>query len=62
MQAANADVFESWVADVVERWLSSEGAPASETDQFGETVPEYALRDYSCTRGNVVRRICFQSL
>lgn len=46
LQAANADVFESWIADVVGRWLSCEGDHTNHTDQFGETIQEYTLRDY----------------
>ena len=55
LQAANADVFESWIADVVERWLSSEGEPTEYTDQFGWTaVQDYVLRDYQGKCGSAL--------
>jgi len=54
LQAANADVFESWIADAVERWLSCEGEPTGHTNQFGETTQEYTLRDYQGKCGSAL--------
>ena len=45
LQAANADIFEAWIFDVVDRWLSP-GEDTTEHDyQLGEAGLEYELRD-----------------
>ena len=68
MQAANADVFESWIYDVVERWLSSDNIEYKLSDYKGKRnrenlLPEFVVRDlYSdfrlfADRSNALRLI-----
>ena len=55
MQEANADIFDSWIANVVEEWFHPPPPPktsAPQFDQFGEEwkTPEM-IKDYQGKRG-----------